>query len=41
MASKPKCHNHFISAIKQIDSQTIVTGSFDGKIKFWIVKDIQ
>ena len=41
LASKPKCHNHFISAIKQIDSQTIVTGSFDGKIKFWIVKDIQ
>ena len=40
LASKSKCHDHFISSIKQIDSETIVTGSFDGKIKFWNLKEI-
>ena len=41
LAFKTKCHNKFISSIKQIDSKTIVTGSFDGKIKFWILKEIE
>ena len=40
LASKSKCHDKFISSIKQIDSETIVTGSFDGKIKFWNLKEI-
>ena len=40
LASKSKCHNNFISAIKQLDKKTIVTGSFDGKIKFWNLKEI-
>ena len=40
LASKSKCHDNFISSIKQIDSETIVTGSFDGKIKFWNLKEI-
>jgi len=40
LASKSKCHDHFISSIKQIDSKTIVTGSYDGKIKFWNLKEI-
>ena len=41
LASKTKCHEHFISAIKQIDSKTIVTGSYDGKIKFWVLKEVK
>ena len=40
LASKSKCHDNFISSIKQIDSETIVTGSYDGKIKFWNLKEI-
>ena len=41
LASKPNSHDHFISSIKQIDSNTIVTGGFDGKIKFWVLKEIK
>ena len=41
LASKAKCHDHFISSIQQIDSETIVTGSYDGKIKFWNIKEIE
>ena len=41
LASKHKCHDNYITSIKQIDSKTIVTGGFDGKIKFWIIKEIQ
>jgi WD40 repeat protein len=41
LASKHKCHEHFIYAIKQIDSETIVTGSYDGKVKFWNLKKIE
>ena len=40
LASKNKCHDSYITSIKQIDSKTIVTGSYDGKIKFWILKDL-
>ena len=35
LGSKSGCHKLFINSIKQIDSKTIVTGGFDGKIKFW------
>jgi len=40
LASSSKCHDSFIHSIKQIDHETIVTGSFDGKIKFWSLKEI-
>ena len=40
LASKNKCHDSYITSIKQIDSKTIVTGGYDGKIKFWILKDL-
>ena len=40
LASKNKCHEHYITSIKQIDSKKFVTGSYDGKIKFWNLKDI-
>ena len=40
LASKIKCHEHFIYTIKKIDSETIVTGSYDGKMKFWNLKKI-
>ena len=40
LASKSKCHDDFINSIKQIDSKTIVTGSYDGKIKFWNLKEL-
>ena len=40
LASKPNSHEHFICSIKQIDSNTIVTGGLDGKIKFWVLKDL-
>ena len=40
LASKPGCHKLFITSIKQIDSKTIVTGGFDGKIKFWNLNGI-
>ena len=39
LASKSKCHDDYITSIKQIDSKTIVTGSYDGKIKFWNLKE--
>ena len=41
LASKNKCHDHYITSIKQIDSKTIVTGGYDGKIKFWIIKELE
>ena len=41
LASKSKCHDNFITSIKKIDSETILTGSYDGKIKFWILKKIE
>ena len=41
LASKPNSHDHFICSIKQVDTKTIVTGGFDGKIKFWILKEIK
>ena len=40
IASKNHCHELFISSIKKIDSDTIVTGAYDGKIKFWKLKPI-
>ena len=40
IASKNHCHELFISSIKKIDSDTIVTGAYDGKIKFWRLKPI-
>ena len=40
IASKNHCHELFISSIKKIDSDTIVTGAYDGKIKFWRLKSI-
>ena len=40
VASKNHCHELFISSIKKIDSDTIVTGAYDGKIKFWKLKPI-
>jgi WD40 repeat protein len=40
LASKPNSHDHFICSIKQVDSKTIVTGGFDGKIKFWVLNEI-
>ena len=41
LASKPNSHDHFITSIKQLDSKTIVTGGFDGKIKFWVLREIK
>ena len=38
-ASRSKCHNLFISSLRSI-GDTIVTGAYDGKIKFWKLKDI-
>ena len=38
-ASRSKCHNLFISSLRKI-GDTIVTGAYDGKIKFWKLKDI-
>lgn len=40
LASKQKCHDNSIIAIRKIDSETIVTGSKDGKMKFWNLKKI-
>ena len=40
-ASMPNGHDDFITAIKQVDSETIATGGLDGKIKFWNLKDIK
>ena len=41
LASMPNSHGDFITSIKQIDSNTIATGGLDGKIKFWVLKDIK
>ena len=41
LASMPNGHDDFITAIKQVDSETIATGGLDGKIKFWNLKDIK
>ena len=35
IGSKIHCHDLFISSIRNISNDIIVTGSFDGKIKFW------
>ena len=40
IASKNLCHNSYITCIKSIDEDSLVTGSYDGKIKFWKIKDI-
>ena len=41
LASKPNSHDNFICSIKQLDTKTIVTGGYDGKIKFWVLKEIK
>ena len=41
LASMPNSHGDFITSIKQIDSNTIATGGLDGKIKFWVLKEIK
>ena len=40
LASMPNGHDDFITAIKQVDSETIATGGLDGKIKFWNLKEL-
>jgi len=40
LASKTNGHDDCITAIKQIDSETIATGGMDGKIKFWNLNEI-
>ena len=40
LASKANGHDDCITAIKQIDSETIATGGMDGKIKFWNLKEL-
>ena len=41
IASKNGCHELFINSIRtNIDNDTFVTGSDDGKIKFWKLKSI-
>ena len=40
VASKNHCHDLFISSIRRIDDDTVVSGVYDGKIKFWIIKHI-
>jgi len=40
LASKANGHDDCITAIKQIDSETIATGGMDGKIKFWNLNEI-
>ena len=41
LASKPFSHDDFICSIKQVDAKTILTGGYDGKIKFWVLKEIK
>ena len=41
LGSMPNCHEDFITSIKQVDSNTIATGGLDGKIKFWVLKDLK
>ena len=38
--SKMNAHDNFIVAIRKIKNDTLVSGSFDGKIKFWNLKEI-
>ena len=40
LASMPNGHDDFITAIKQVDKETIATGGLDGKIKFWNLKEL-
>ena len=40
MASQNRCHELFINSIRTIYNDTFVTGSDDGKIKFWKLKSI-
>ena len=35
VGSEMSAHNNFITSIKFINSDTLVSGSYDGKIKFW------
>ena len=38
--TKMHAHDNFIVSIRKINSDTFVSGSFDGKIKFWKLKQI-
>ena len=40
IASKNHCHESFISSIRKIGYDTIVSGAYDGKIKFWKIKNL-
>ena len=40
VASKNHCHDSFITSIRRIDDDTVVSGAYDGKIKLWKIKDI-
>ena len=40
IASKNHCHELFINSIRSFGNDTFVTGSYDGKIKFWKLKYI-
>ena len=40
IGSKSGCHKYFITSIRVIDDETIVTGGYDGKIKFWRIESI-
>ena len=40
IGSKVHAHDHFITSIRSINFETFVTGSMDGKIKFWKIVEI-
>ena len=40
IGSKSGCHKYFVTSIRVIDDETIVTGGYDGKIKFWRIESI-
>ena len=40
IGSKVHAHDHFITSIRSINFETFVTGSMDGKIKFWKLVEI-
>ena len=40
IGSKTHAHDHFITSIRSINFETFVTGSMDGKIKFWKLVEI-